>query len=147
MNKDPLSAQALKSMVEQILEEMKARDVKVLDVKRLTDVTDWMVIASGTSDRHVRSIAARVRDDIREKTQMRPIGIEGEDQGDWVLIDLGDIVVHIMRTETRDYYDLEKLWSQEVEELVQKKIKRVKIVPFGHLKIFLMLRVFGGREG
>ena len=119
MNRELLTAQALKTMVEEILEEMKARDVKVLDVQRLTDVTDWMIIASGTSDRHVRSIALRVRDEVREKTRMRPIGIEGEDQGDWVLIDLGDIVVHIMRPETREYYDLEKLWSREVEELVR----------------------------
>jgi ribosome-associated protein len=119
MNDEVMQIENLKNQVVKILEDMKAHDVKALDVRQLTDVTDIMVIASGTSVRHVKSMAFRVRDEVREKTRVRPIGVEGEDQGDWVLIDLGDVVVHIMRPETREYYDLERLWNREVEELVR----------------------------
>jgi ribosome-associated protein len=119
MNDDIKQIENLKNLVVRILEDMKAHDIKALDVRQLTDVTDIMVIASGTSVRHVKSMAYRVRDEVREKTRVRPIGVEGEDQGDWVLIDLGDIVVHIMRPETREFYDLERLWNREVEELVR----------------------------
>ena len=119
MNDEVMQVEKLRNLVVEILEDVKAHDVKVLDVSQLTDVTDIMVIASGTSVRHVKSMAIRVRDEVREKTRMRPIGVEGEDQGDWVLIDLGDIVVHIMRPETREFYDLERLWNREVEELVR----------------------------
>ena len=119
MNDEVMQVENLKNQVVQILEDMKALDIKVLDVRQLTDVTDIMVIASGTSVRHVKSMAYRVRDEVREKTRVRPIGVEGEDQGDWVLIDLGDVVVHIMRPETREFYDLERLWNREVEELVR----------------------------
>ena len=119
MNDEVMQVENLRKLVVQILEDMTAQDVKVLDVRQLTDVTDIMVIASGTSVRHVKSMAYRVRDEAREKTGVRPIGVEGEDQGDWVLIDLGDVVVHIMRPETREYYDLERLWNREVEELVR----------------------------
>jgi ribosome-associated protein len=119
MNDDIKQIENLKNLVVRILEDMKAHDIKALDVRQLTDVTDIMVIASGTSVRHVKSMAFRVRDEVREKTRVRPIGVEGEDQGDWVLIDLGDIVVHIMRPETREFYDLERLWNREVEELVR----------------------------
>ncbi len=119
MNDEIMQVKKLRNLVVEILEDMKAYDVKVLDVSQLTDVTDFMVIASGTSVRHVKSVAIRVRDEVREKTRVRPIGVEGEDQGDWVLIDLGDIVVHIMHPDTREFYDLERLWNREVEELVR----------------------------
>lgn len=121
MNDEPIRVDAddLERLVLEILEDMKAQDVKVLDVRRLTDVTDIMIIASGTSSRHVKGMASQVRDRIRETTRIRPIGVEGETEGDWVLIDLGDIVVHLMRPETREYYDLERLWNREVEELVR----------------------------
>ncbi len=121
MNEEPdqVDIDDLKRLVLQILEDMKAQNVKTLDVRQLTDVTDLMIIASGTSDRHVKSMATRVRDGVRETARIRPIGVEGESEGDWVLIDLGDIVVHLMRPETREYYDLERLWNREVEELVR----------------------------
>jgi len=92
------------------LEEAKARDIAVLDVRKVSDFTDYMVIATGTSNRHVQSTADKVVESLREHG-VRPVGSEGQKIGDWVLIDFGDVVVHVMREQTRDFYNLEKLWS------------------------------------
>lgn len=103
-------ARPLRSIVLEALEDMKAVNVKVLDVRRLTDITDTMVIASGTSDRHVRSVAERVLEKAKE-AGFRPFGIEGERDGEWVLVDLPDVLVHIMLPRVREFYALEKLWE------------------------------------
>ncbi len=98
------------SVVIDALEDVKAQDVRCLDVRDLTTICDVMIIASGTSDRHVRSLA----DSVVEATKAaghRPLGVEGEDEGDWVLVDLGDVLVHIMLPKVRDFYNLEKLWD------------------------------------
>jgi len=100
----------LQSVVVEALEDMKAVNVKVLDVRGLTDITDTMVIASGTSDRHVRSVADRVIEKARE-AGARPFGVEGERDGEWVLVDLPDVLVHIMLPRVREFYGLEKLWD------------------------------------
>lgn len=100
----------LKSVVIAALEDMKAVNVKVLDVRGLTDITDTMVIASGTSDRHVRSVADRVVEKAKQ-AGVRPFGIEGERDGEWVLVDLPDVLVHIMLPRVREFYGLEKLWD------------------------------------
>lgn len=100
----------LETLVIEALEDMKAVNVKVLDVRRLTDITDTMVIASGTSDRHVRSVADRVLAKAKE-AGFRPFGIEGERDGEWVLVDLPDVLVHIMLPRVREFYGLEKLWD------------------------------------
>ena len=92
------------------LEDMKALEIKTLDVRGLTDVADFMIIASGTSDRHVRSVAERVV----EKTKaagFQPNGVEGRQDSDWVLIDLNEIIVHVMLPRAREFYGLEKLWD------------------------------------
>jgi ribosome silencing factor RsfS/YbeB/iojap len=101
---------ALKAAVINALEDMKALEIKVLDVRGLTDVADTMVIASGTSDRHVRSVAQKVV----EKTKaagFRPHGVEGQQDSDWVLIDLNEMIVHVMLPRVREFYGLEKLWD------------------------------------
>jgi ribosome-associated protein len=101
---------SLKAVVIDALADMKALEVKVLDVRGLTDIADYMVIASGTSDRHVRSVAQRVV----EKTKaagFRPHGVEGQQDSDWVLIDLSEMIVHVMLPRVREFYGLEKLWD------------------------------------
>jgi ribosome-associated protein len=95
------------------LADMKALDVKMLDVRGLTDIADHMVIASGTSDRHVRSVAQRLVEKAKE-AGFRPHGVEGEQDGDWVLIDLSEIIVHVMLPRVREFYGLEKLWDMSL---------------------------------
>jgi ribosome-associated protein len=92
---------------------MKALDIKVLDVRGLTDIADFMVIASGTSDRHVRSVAQRVVEKTKE-AGFRPHGVEGQQDSDWVLIDLNEMIVHVMLPRVREFYGLEKLWDMTV---------------------------------
>lgn len=100
----------LKKLVVTALEDLKAGDIKVLDVRGLSNVTDLMVIASGTSDRQVKALANNVIEQAKLKGHP-PIGVEGEQVGEWALVDLGDVVVHIMLPTVRDFYNLEKLWS------------------------------------
>jgi ribosome-associated protein len=101
---------ALERVVLDALADMKAVDVKALDVRGITDITDMMVVASGTSDRHVKSIADRVVQRCKE-AGFRPYGIEGERDGEWVLLDLHDLVLHVMLPRVREFYALEKLWE------------------------------------
>jgi ribosome-associated protein len=114
---EPESASPLQDVVTATLEDMKAVNVKVLDVRGLTDIADTMIIASGNSDRHVRSIADRVV----EKAKMagfRPLGTEGERDGEWVLVDLQDIILHVMLPRVREFYGLERLWDNGTESPV-----------------------------
>ena len=101
---------SLKTVVIDALADMKALEVKVLDVRGLTDIADFMVIASGTSDRHVRSVAQRVVERTKE-AGFRPHGVEGQQDSDWVLIDLSEMIVHVMLPRVREVYGLEKLWD------------------------------------
>jgi ribosome-associated protein len=102
---------ALAQVVLAALEDMKAVNVKAMDVRGITDITDMMVVASGTSDRHVKSIADRVIQRCKE-AGYRPYGIEGERDGEWVLLDLNDVVLHVMLPRVREFYALEKLWEK-----------------------------------
>lgn len=104
------AAPALERVVLDALADMKAVDVKAMDVRGITDITDMMVVASGTSDRHVKSIADRVLQRCKE-AGFRPYGIEGERDGEWVLLDLNDLVLHVMLPRVREFYALEKLWE------------------------------------
>ena len=92
------------------LEDLKAVDPVVLDVRELSSVMDWLIVASGTSNRHVKSLADNVM--MKAKQQgLRPLGVEGERVGEWVLVDFGDVVVHVMQPAARSFYGLERLWS------------------------------------
>lgn len=108
----PLAPDALKQLVLTAIDDMKGENIVELSVRDKTSVTDLLIIASGTSSRHVKSIASNVAMEAK-KHGCQPLGVEGEDQGEWVLVDLGDIVVHVMQPQVRDFYDLEKLWNFE----------------------------------
>ena len=103
----------LKQLAVNALEDLKAEDITVLDVRGKTTVTDWLVIATGSSSRHVKSMANNVIVEAKDAGET-PLGSEGEVEGEWVLVDLGDVIVHIMQRQVRDYYDLESLWSLNV---------------------------------
>ena len=109
-SKAPKAKPSLKAVVTDALADMKALEIKVLDVRGLTDIADYMVIASGTSDRHVRSVAQRVVERTKE-AGFRPHGVEGQQDSDWVLIDLNEMIVHVMLPRVREFYGLEKLWD------------------------------------
>ena len=104
-----MESEPLRELVIEALDDLKAVNTVSLDVTDLTDVMDYMVVASGTSSRHVKSLADNVCMEAK-KQGMRPIGVEGQDAGEWVLVDFGDVVVHLMLPATRDFYDLERLW-------------------------------------
>ena len=104
------SAEALLRQVHLALEDLKAKDAIEIDVRGKTSVCDYMVIASGTSTRHVKSIADEVVRKVKELDVM-PLGVEGEREAEWVLVDLGDVVVHVMLPRVREFYALERLWT------------------------------------
>lgn len=108
MSMDPARLAAL---AVQAIEDMKGKDIERIDVRKLTDVTDELVIATGTSSRHVKAIADNVIEAAR-KADERPIGSEGADASEWVLVDFGGVVVHVMSADARKFYALEKLWSE-----------------------------------
>ena len=110
LNTATLKTDSLKTLVLDALDDLKAKDVTLLDVSRLTSVTDLMVVASGTSTRHVMALANNVVERVKAEG-VQPLGVEGEAGADWVLVDLGDLVVHVMLPETRELYDLERLWA------------------------------------
>ena len=101
---------ALRKTVVDALEELKAKDIREIDVRGKTSIADLLVIASGTSARHVKSIADEV---VRfaKKAGVMPLGVEGEQEAEWVLVDLGDVIVHVMLPRIREFYGLERLWT------------------------------------
>ena len=105
-----MQSEEIKKLVIEAVEDLKGQDVESLFVGDVTSVADWMVIASGTSNRHVKSLANQVSTSLKEKG-VRPLGVEGEDSADWVLVDFGSVIVHLMLPETRRFYDLESLWG------------------------------------
>ena len=108
-----LNTRALSAYIVSALKDAKAVDIQVIDVRKLTDITDQMIICSGTSDRHVKSLAREVMTALIDQDTSRA-SIEGEDLGEWILIDYIDVLVHIMKRETREYYDLENLWDNRL---------------------------------
>jgi len=105
-----MKSEKLRELIMENLEELKAQEIVALNVKKLTDITDFMVICSGTSSRHVNAIGKNLITKIKQH-QIRPLGVEEEPNGEWTLVDFGDVVVHIMLPGTREFYNLEKLWG------------------------------------
>jgi ribosome-associated protein len=101
---------SITDIITEALHDLKAQDVAIIDVGHLTTITDYMIVASGTSKQHVRSIA-RHTIDVAKSHHIEINGVEGTDVSEWVLIDLGDAVVHVMTPEIRKYYEIEKLWN------------------------------------
>lgn len=93
-----------------VIEDMKGQAVRCLDVRHLTTITDLMIVASGRSDRHVRAIAEAIVEQCKQRG-ITLLGVEGEEGGEWVLVDLADVIVHVMLPRTREFYDIEKLWD------------------------------------
>ena len=110
-----LQAEATRKLALQALEDLKADNPVVLDVRNISAFTDYMIFASGNSTRHVTAIAESVIEAASAAGQP-PMGIEGEDVGEWVLVDLGDVIVHVMLPDVRLYYELEKLWGEELAD-------------------------------
>jgi ribosome silencing factor RsfS/YbeB/iojap len=111
---DPV--ERLRLEVKRALEDLKAKDVAEIDVRGKTSIADYLVVASGTSNRHVKSIAEEVIKNAKATGSM-PLGVEGQREAEWVLVDLGDIVVHVMLPRVREFYGLERLWSVGAEHI------------------------------
>jgi len=109
------SVDVLLALVTDALEGMKGKDIVHLDVRGLSSVTDYMVIATGTSNRHVKSLAEEVSFKAKQ-AGFAPLSVEGEMNSDWVLADLGDVIVHVMQTDARGFYDLERLWDPALQD-------------------------------
>ena len=105
----------IRALVRNALEDLKAEDIVELDVKGKTSVADIIFVASGNSNRHVKSIANNVVLEAK-RAGNQPLGIEGQTDADWVLVDLGDVIVHVMQTQAREFYDLEGLWKVTIED-------------------------------
>mgnify|MGYP001464624793 len=95
------------------LDDAKAANILELDIRSLTQIADWMVVATGTSSRHVLALAERLRA-AGARHGLKPSGVEGESDGEWVLLDFGDLIVHLMLSATREFYDLEGLWNERL---------------------------------
>lgn len=108
-----MQLEVLQKTIVDALEELKAQNICILDVRGIASFTDLMIVASGASTRHVKSIADKVIERCAT-IGIRPLGVEGQREAEWVLVDMNDIIVHVMLPQTRDFYNLEKLWSVDV---------------------------------
>lgn len=106
-----LTTLAKKKLVISALEDIKARDIQAIDVRKVTSIFDWIIVASAESARQTKSLARHVRDNLRESGSAI-VGTEGEGTGEWILVDAGDVVAHVMQPAVRQYYNLEELWGE-----------------------------------
>ena len=100
-----------KRLVIEALDDIKAHDIQAIDVRKVTSIFDWIIVASADSARQTKALARHVRDRLKEKGSSI-VGVEGEETGDWILVDAGDVVAHVMQPEVRSYYNLEELWGE-----------------------------------
>ncbi|MFI3187532.1 MAG: ribosome silencing factor [Methylococcaceae bacterium] len=105
-----MQVEEILKIVQDVLDERKGQNITTIDVRGRTSFTDYMVVVTGTSDRHLRSLCDYVAEKLKE-SGIKPLGIEGDLGSDWVLLDLGDVIVHAMNSQARGFYQLEKLWS------------------------------------
>jgi len=105
-----MQSEQMLQLAQNALEDLKAQNIVSIDVRDKTSVTDYMLIASGTSSRQVKALAEHVLEKFKEQG-VRPLGSEGLDGGEWALLDMGDLLVHVMQAQTREFYDLERLWQ------------------------------------
>ena len=110
-----MQTEEIKKLVINALEDMKAKDITVIDVKGRSSVTDYMILATGTSKKHAQAVCDNASTDAKAKG-LKPLGAEGRDSSDWMLLDLGDVIVHVMTEQARNFYDLERLWGEATEE-------------------------------
>lgn len=99
-----------------LLDEGKGSEIRLIDVQGKTSITDFLIVVSGRSERHVKALASQVVEKIKQERQYKPLGVEGESTGEWVLVDYGDLIVHVMLPQTRAHYQLEKLWETDFDE-------------------------------
>jgi ribosome-associated protein len=110
-----MQTKQLLQIVEDVLDEHKSEDITIIDVIGKTSITDYMVVATATSERHAKALSNYVLENVK-KQGFTPFGVEGQQGSDWVLVDLGDVILHIMTTKAREFYELEKLWSVDRNE-------------------------------
>jgi len=114
-----MQTKELLKMVESVLDEHKGQNITTLDVIGKTSVTDFMVLSTATSERHAKALSDYVVEKVKESGFM-PLGVEGQQGSDWVLVDLGDVILHVMTAQAREFYQLEKLWSVDrAEEMIE----------------------------
>lgn len=113
-----MNSEQLKDTVVDALEDIKGQDLAVLPVRHLTSLTDYMLIATGTSNRHVRALANEVQERVKAAGG-EVLGVEGEAAGEWVLIDLGDVVAHVMQGQVREYYNIDELWGGDASRVAR----------------------------
>ncbi len=110
MTKQKITGEELVELTKSALEDVKAQDIQIIDVHGKNSLTDYMIIATGTSNRQINAMADKVREIVKAKGVM-PLGEEGKGDSDWVLLDLNDVIVHMMTAAARQFYDLERLWA------------------------------------
>ncbi len=115
-----MQAEQILKIVQDVLDERKGQNITTLDVRGKTSFTDYMVVVTGTSDRHLKSLCEYVAEKLKE-SGVKPLGMEGDLGSDWVLLDLGDVIVHAMNSQARGFYQLEKLWSVEGDKEDEQK--------------------------
>ena len=121
-----MDSKKLASLCRELADDKKAEDIVILDVREVSSVTDYFVIASGTSEPHLRASVDEIRDRLRERHELRPRAVDGTLQTAWVVLDYFDVIVHVMRQDVRERYDLEGLWGDAAPVKPKKKITRAK---------------------